>query len=368
MANKDYYKILGVGRDASQDEIKKAFRRLAMKYHPDVNPGNKEAEERFKEISEAFEVLKDPEKRARYDQFGSEGVKAGFEGFKGFESFKDIFSDFGFDDIFRSFGFGDREREPEQGSDIRYDIKITLEDAFNGVTKTIEIPRYEKCHVCKGSGAKPGTFPKKCPRCNGTGQVKRVTSSLFGRVVTVTTCNKCGGKGTVIGSPCKNCHGTGREKVMRKIEVKIPRGVDDESYLRLAGQGNAGEGGGRAGDLYVVIHIKPHDVFERHNNDLFCKTEINIAQAVLGTEIEIPTIDGKAKLKIPPGTQSHTVFRMRGLGMPDIHSHRRGDQLVKVVVRIPKKLTREQREAIKAFDKEKTRTRKGFFDKLREYG
>jgi len=378
MAKKDYYEIMGVSRDAPEEEIKKAFRHLARKYHPDVNPGNREAEERFKEINEAFEVLKDPERRAAYDQYGEAGLEGmGFnprQAAGGFASFDDLFRDFGFGDIFDIFsgfgGRGERGRGPRPGADLKYDLEISLEDAFRGLTTKIEVPRFESCSACGGTGAKPGTSPKQCPRCGGTGEIRHIRRNAFMQTVSIALCDRCGGSGMVIESPCPNCKGTGMERKTRTVEIKIPPGVDDGQYLRLGGQGEAGSNRGQPGDLYVVISVKEHPVFERHEDDVFCKTTISIATAVLGGEVEVPTLTGKAKLRIPPGTQSHTVFRLRGQGMPALRGHGRGDQLVKVVVDVPKKLDRDQSRIMagfrKAMGEEKPKTEKGFFERLKE--
>jgi len=369
MSKKDYYKILGVDKNASQEEIKKAFRQLARKYHPDV--AGKESEEKFKEINEAFQVLNDPQKRAQYDQFGHAAFRP--EDFAGFRwpSFDDLFRDMGFGDIFDVFsGFGERTREgPEQGADLRYDLEIILEDAFYGLTKKIEVPMFVTCKTCDGTGAKHG-YLKKCPSCDGTGEIRRIQRSAFAQIVNITTCNKCGGSGQIIEKPCDTCDGSGKVKKTKKIEVKIPKGVDTDSYLRIAGQGEVGYNGGPPGDLYVVIHVKPHSIFDRHENDLFCKTTISLGQAIFGGEIEVPTINGKAKLKIPAGTQSHTIFRLKGQGMPDLHNSGRGNQLVKVVVKIPEKLNKKQSEILKKFidaSGEEVKTTRGFFDKMKEY-
>lgn len=375
MPEKDYYKILGVDRDASGEEIKRAFRHLARKWHPDVNPGNKEAEEKFKEINEAFEVLKDPEKRNAYDQFGEAGVEgAGFRpGSQGFPSFDDLFRNFGFGDIFDVFS-GRSERRgspgPEQGADLKYDLKITLEDAFRGLETEIEVPRFEKCSACGGTGAKQGTSPKKCPKCGGTGEIRMVRRNLFMQTINIAPCDGCGGKGVIIENPCRKCRGTGRERKKRKVSVKIPPGVEEGQFLRLGGEGEAGSMGGPSGDLYVVITIKEHDVFERHGKDLFCKTSVSLPIAILGGEIEVPTMKGRAKIKIPSGTQSHTVFRLKGEGMPGLHERGRGDQMVKVVVEIPEKLGRDQKRLMEEYARslgKKTRTGKGFFERFREH-
>ncbi len=369
---KDYYNMLGVSRNASGDEIKKAFRQLARKYHPDVNPGKKDAEEKFKEINEAYEALKDPDKRQAYDQFGEAGVES--EGFRqsgrGFPSFDDLFRDFGMGDIFDVFsGFGERSREGhglKRGADLRYELEIGLKDAFYGITTKIEVPRYEKCSVCKGNGAKPGTSPKECPKCRGTGEVRFVRQMGFMQTLNISPCDKCRGSGTIIDSPCSNCGGTGREKKTRKVEVKIPAGVDNDQYLRLSGQGEAGSNGGSSGDLYVVIRISEHEVFDRHEANLFCKTIIGLPTAISGGGIKVPTITGNATLKIPRGTQSHTVFRLKGMGMPELHGRKRGDQLVKVIVEIPKKADKDLLDSLKRHG-DGTRSGKGFFDRLREF-
>ncbi len=379
MAKKDYYDILGVSRDSSEEEIKKAFRHLARKYHPDVNQDDPQAEEKFKEINEAFDVLKDPGKRSAYDQFGEAGLEgAGFDRneARGFGSFDDLFRDFGFGDIFNVFGGmgggSQRRHGPEPGADLKYDLNITLADAFTGITKNIEVPRFEHCHVCDGTGAKPGTSPRKCPKCGGSGEVQIVRKVSFMQSVSIAPCDRCRGSGRLIDKPCSNCNGAGREKVMRKVEVKIPAGVNDGQYLRLSGQGEAGENGGHPGDLYVVMSVTEHPIFERHENDIFCKTVVSIPTAVLGGEIEVPTMTDNAKMKIPPGTQSHTVFRLKGQGMPKLHGRGKGDQFVKVVIKTPEKLSKTQKDVMqdlrKTMEHETADTRKGFFERLKEIG
>jgi len=372
MIKKDYYNILGVDKNASQQEIKKAYRQLARKYHPDVNLGNKEVEEKFKKINEAFEVLGNPEKRTQYNQFGHSAFRPeDLGGFRGFD-FNDLFRDFGFGDIFDVFsGFRPRRAERrQQGVDIRFDYTITLEDAFNGLETKIQVPRFEKCGVCKGSGAKPGTRPKKCPNCDGTGEIRRVRRMGFMQMVNVSTCPKCGGSGEFIETPCPDCKGTGKERKLKTIKLKIPPGVDEGSYLRLVGEGELSNGNSPRGDLYVAIHMKSHYIFERHEDDLYCKSSISFTKACLGGEIEVPTINGKAKIKIPIGTESHTVFRLRSQGMPNLHNRKRGDQLVKVIVEVPKKLSKKQKELLKEFSKEsgeEAKISKGFFERLKEY-
>ena len=369
MAKKEYYEILGVGKNASQEEIKKALRQLARKYHPDV--AGKESEEKFKEINEAFQVLSDPQKRAQYDQFGSEAFRP--EDFAGFRwpGFDELFRDFGFGDIFEVFS-GSRERArtgPKEGADLRYDVEISLEDAFQGVTEKIEVPCFATCKTCEGTGAKRGSL-KNCPHCDGRGEIRRIQRSAFAQMVNITTCSKCDGSGQLREKLCEECRGAGRVKKTKKIEVKIPRGVDTGSYLRIAGQGEEGYNGGHSGDLYVVIHVKQHPLFDRHENDVFCQTPISLEPAIFGGEVEVPTIKSKAKVKIPAGTQSHTIFRLKGQGMPNPHTSKRGDQLVKIIVKIPENLSEKQKRILKEGidrEEEKVKTTKGFFDKLKEY-
>ncbi len=292
MTKKDYYEILGVSRNASQDEIKKAFKQLARKWHPDVNPGNKEAEEKFKEINEAFQVLNDPQKKTQYDQFGHSAFRQeDFAGFRNF-SFNDLFRNFGFDDIFDVFSeFNDRNHRAREGADLRYDMEISLEEAFSGKTTKIEIPHFAECSSCDGTGAKPG-FLKTCSACDGSGEIKRVQRNAFIQIVNVMPCNKCNGNGKIITKSCDSCNGKGRVRKTKKIEVKIPKGVDDGQYLRIAGEGEHGGRGGRSGDLYVVINVKGHEIFDRHESDLFCKTTIDLNTAVFGGEIEVTNING----------------------------------------------------------------------------
>jgi len=351
---RDYYEVLGVGRNASQEEIKKAYRQLARRYHPDVNPGNKEAEEKFKEINEAFEVLGDPEKRAQYDQFGHSAFRPeDLGGFKGFD-FEDLFRDFGFGDIFDIFSdFEGRGGErKDSGRDIKFDYYITLEDAFRGLETQIRVPRFEFCETCDGTGAKPGTSPKKCKECGGTGEIRRVKKVGFMQMVNVSTCPNCGGSGEFIEFPCPSCHGTGKERKLVSIKLKIPPGVDEGSYLRVQGQGESNYKNGPRGVLFVVIHLKPHEIFKRKGDDLYCRVPISFSLACLGGKIKVPTLEGKVEMKIPPGTESHRVFRLRGQGMPNIRSRRRGDLLVKVVINVPKTLSNRQRELLKELSKE----------------
>jgi molecular chaperone DnaJ len=364
---KDYYKILGVSKDASQDEIKRAYRRKARQYHPDVNPGDKASEERFKEINEAYEVLGNSEKRRQYDQFGTiPDFGTGFRDFRGFgtTNFEDIFSSFGFDDLFDVFSRRERTwHEEEQGADLRYDLTITLEEAYSGIKKDIEFQRFEECSACKGTGARNGTAFSSCYNCNGSGQSRNVRRTPFGQFVTISTCKQCKGKGKVIKEKCDKCNGVSRIRKTVKLEVKIPAGIDSGYHIRLRGQGEPGSHGMEPGDLYVIIHVEEHPIFERRNLDLLCDVKISMVDAALGSTIKVPTITGEAELKIPAGTQSHTIFKLRGAGMPDIRSSRKGDELVNVIVEIPKKLTAKQKQLLKEFTLA-GQEKKGFFSSL----
>ncbi len=345
MAKRDYYEVLGVNRDASDEELKKAYRRLAMKHHPDRNPDSNTAEEKFKEAKEAYEVLADPDKRAAYDQFGHAGVDqaAGMgagAGAAGFGGFADAFGDI-FGDIFG--GGGGRSRSNVyRGADLRYNLEVTLEDAARGTETRIRIPTMEECETCHGSGAKPGTEPVSCPTCHGHGQV-RMTQGFFS---IAQTCPKCHGSGKVVQNPCTTCSGNGRLKRQKTLSVKIPPGVDEGDRIRLSGEGEAGVNGGPSGDLYVVIHVRPHDVFTRDGNNLHCEMPVSFTKAALGGEIEIPTLDGYAKIRIPAETQSGKVFRLRGKGIKGVRSSSYGDLLCHVVVETPVKLTARQKELL----------------------
>jgi len=366
MATKrDYYEVLGVHRGCTEEEIKAAYRRLAKQYHPDVNkePG---AEERFKEINEAYEVLSDPQKRAAYDRFGHAGLEGGPGGMGGF-------ADFGIEDIFESFFGGMRaaQREPQRGADLRYDLTITFEEAVFGCEKEIEVSRWDTCPVCGGSGAEPGTQPSRCPTCHGTGILRRTRQTIFGYFSTEMPCDRCGGRGTVIYHPCYKCAGQGRARVIRRLLVKIPAGVDDGTQMRLAGEGEAGPMGGLPGDLYVVLRVLKHRYFRRERNDILLDLAINVAQAVLGDEVEVPTVDGPTRMTIPPGTQPGATIVLKGKGVPDLRSNRRGDQRVRINVVIPTNLTDEQRrlfqQLARTFGKEVIpQEEKGFFDKVKD--
>ena len=352
MDKTDYYETLGVGRDASADDIKKAFRQLARKYHPDLNKGSKEAEAKFKEINEAYQVLGDTQKKAEYDQVGHEAFTP--EDFAGYQapSYDDLFRDFGLGDIFdvfsgRTAGQGRTGRTRSRaGADLRYDIEISLTDAFYGTKNTVEVPHDYECTACQGTGAQPG-FMRDCPTCRGTGEIRRVQQSGGQQVMTIAPCPDCGGRGKIIGKACETCQGRGTIRKTRRIEVSIPRGVRDGQFLRIAGEGEPGMQQGPPGDLYAVVHVRPHPSFERHGADLLSTVTIGLRTALIGGEITVSTLTGKASLKVPPGTQSHTTFRLKGQGMPVLGSERRGDMLVKVVVKIPKTLSQKQKDMIK---------------------
>lgn len=376
MAKRDYYEVLGVSREASEEEIKKAFRQLARKYHPDVNKDNpKEAEAKFKEVNEAYSVLSDPQKRAAYDQYGHAGTDPNFAGGQGFGGFGGDFSFDGFGDIFDMFFGGGgvsgarRKTGPQRGNDLRFDMEISFEEAAFGKETTIEIPRTEICPNCNGNCAKPGTPIKTCPACNGTGQVQVTQNTAFGRFVNVRTCEHCHGVGKTIETPCPECSGTGRVRKNRKIDIKIPAGVEGGSRLRVTGEGEAGLHGGSPGDLYVYIAVKPHPKFERQGNDVFSEIKLSLTQATLGTTVQVDTLDGKMELKIPEGTQHGTVFRMRGHGIPHLRGHNRGDHNVRVKVMIPTKLSGEQRELLQklavSFGEKQDDDDKGFMGKVR---
>lgn len=355
VAKRDFYEVLGVSRDADEKEIKKAYRRLARQYHPDANHSDPNAAEKFKEINEAYEVLSDREKRARYDQFGHAGVQGGFDpsGF-GFD-FEDLrnfggFGDFGFEDIFDAFFGGStgrrRQARRERGRDLQAEVWIEFTESAVGLKKIIEVPRLEPCPTCDGSGAEPGTSPVTCPACRGTGQVETVRSTPLGRLVTRQTCGRCGGRGEVIEHLCPECRGRRRVSRQRKVEVNIPAGVEEGTQLRMPGFGEVGPNGGEPGDLYVVVRVKPHPSFVRDGLDVVSEVDIAFTQAALGAEMEIPTLDGTARLKIPPGTQSGTYFRLKGRGFPALRGFGRGDHRVRVRVVVPRQLTNEEKQLL----------------------
>lgn len=377
MANKDFYEVLGIDKSASDDDIKKAFKKLALKYHPDRNQGDTEAEEKFKEINEAYQVLSDPEKRQRYDQFGTadfNGAGGGFDGFDfgGFGGFGDIFGDI-FGGGFGGFGGGASKNGPRKGADLEYDLTLTFEEAMTGCEKEIKVTRREKCETCGGSGAKAGTSPKTCSKCGGRGRIQVQRRTPLGVMSTTANCDACHGEGKIIEDPCQTCRGTGKERKTRSITINIPAGVDTGNVMPLRGQGEAGENGGPAGDLYINIRVMTHSTFKRKGNDIHMETHISFGKAALGTEIKVPTIDGDVTYKVPAGTQSGTVFRLKGKGVPRVNSAGRGDHYVKVVVDIPKSLNSEQEEALKAFmeacgetvegTQDKKKHKKGLFGK-----
>ena len=345
---RDYYEVLGVGRSAGEQEIKSSYRKLAMQYHPDRNPNNPEAEEKFKEASEAYAVLADQEKRSRYDQFGHAGVGTAAQGFDGtvFHDFSDIFGDFfGFGDIFGGSG-GRRRSRSQRGADLREDLELEFEEAVFGTESMVQVRRHEVCEDCRGSGAAPGKGPVTCRTCSGQGQV-RYQQGFFS---IARTCSTCQGAGQVITDPCQKCKGQGRILRQRAVEAKVPAGVEDGTRIRFAGMGEAGAYGGQPGDLYVVLHVKEHAFFEREGNDLHCIVPISFVQAALGAEIKVPTLDGEHTLKISEGVQSGTAFRIRGKGVPVLNGHGKGDLFVEVRVQTPTKLNKRQRELLQELE------------------
>jgi molecular chaperone DnaJ len=367
MAKRDYYEVLGVNKDASEEDLKKAYRRLAMKWHPDRNPDNPKAEETFKEAKEAYEVLSEPQKRAAYDQFGHAGVSQQAGGGPGGAGFGDIFSD-----IFGEIFGGNRGGRSTvfRGADLRYNLELTLEQAAHGFETRIRIPAAAACESCKGTGAKPGTQPSTCPSCRGAGQV-RVSQGPFS---IAQTCPRCHGSGSVIPNPCGTCAGTGRVKLHKTLAVKIPAGVDEGDRVRLSGEGEPGVNGGPPGDLYVQVHVKPHAVFQRDHDDLHCEMPVSITTAALGGEIGIPTLDGSAKVRIPAETQTGKTFRIKGKGIKGVRSQEPGDLFCHVVVETPVSLTSRQRELLREFDSISAQDSarhnpraKGWFDKVKEF-
>lgn len=357
MAKRDYYEVLGVNRNATQDEIKKAYRKLAMQYHPDRNPGDKAAEEKFKEAAEAYEILSHDEKRNNYDRFGHEGVRGSGFGTEGFSSVNDIFSHFSdifggssiFDDF---FGGSQRSRSRRRGagtpgSDLRVSLKLTLEEIADGTSKKIKIKKQIKCNQCHGTGAQTGTSLKTCPVCNGAGEVKTVSRSVFGQFVNITTCNNCYGEGQVIDTPCRNCSGDGRVDDEVTIKIDVPAGIEDGNYMTMRGEANAGKRGGQPGDLIVVFQEIPHEHFIREKDDIIYNLFVTFPQAALGAEVEVPTLSGKAMLKIEPGTQPGKMLKMKGKGIKHLNFSGTGDQIVRINVAIPQKLNSKEKELIK---------------------
>ena len=372
MAKRDYYEVLGVSKTASDDELKKAYRTLAKKYHPDLNGGDKECEEKFKEVNEAYEVLSDPQKRARYDQFGHEDPRTGGAG--GYGDFTGGFGG-GFDDIFSAFfggGFGgaQRARGPERGNDLRYDLTITFEEAAFGCEKEITVTREENCEECGGTGAKKGTSPTTCPTCKGTGQVQNFINTPIGRVSNVRVCDACHGSGKIIKDPCPKCNGRGRVRRNRKISIKIPAGIDNGMQIPLRRQGEPGLRGGENGDLYIFVTVRPHKLFTRENYDLYCDVTVSFTQAALGGEIDVPTLNGMTKYNLPEGTQPGAVVRLRGQGIQNLRGAGKGDLYIKINVEIPRRLTEKQKELLRQFDESVTgkeyEGKKSFFDRVKD--
>lgn len=384
MAEKrDYYEVLGVDRNASAEEIKKAYRKLAIKYHPDKNPGNKEAEEKFKEAAEAYSVLSDADKKAKYDQFGHAGVDGAGPDFSGgFGNLNDILNDLfggafgggfgGFSGFGGGFGGGQRRERVYRGRDIRVRVKLTLEEIAHGVEKEISIEKNVPCKDCGGRGARNSSDIKTCPGCNGTGQVQRVVNSFLGQTVTYSTCQQCGGEGKIISNPCSTCHGTGLVRQRETIKVKIPAGVEAGMQMTVQGEGHAAKNNGINGDLLVVIEEQEHPELRREGSNLFYTKVVSIMDAVLGCEVEIPCLDGKYKVKVEPGTQSGTVVRLRGKGLPSVNSYGTGDLYVKIAVWIPKKLSKEEKALFESmrnndsFKPNPSKEDKSFFEKLKD--
>lgn len=376
MAEKrDYYEVLGVEKGASEDEIKKAYRAMAKKYHPDLNPGDKEAEAKFKEANEAYEVLSDSEKRARYDQFGHAGVDPNFGGGGGGNPFQ---GGFDFTDIFDSFfggGFGGSTQRrhpsaPRRGSDVQQNLVISFEEAAKGCKKTITYQQIENCEACHGTGAAAGTSPKTCPNCNGSGTVRINQRSPFGVIQSTTTCDRCKGTGKIIETPCQVCDGKGKVRRKKTLEVSVPAGIDDDQILNVSGKGNAGSNGGPAGDLHVYISVRPHPIFERRGYDVFCEMPITFTQAALGADVEVPTLDGKVSYHVPEGTQPGDTFRLRNRGIQNVNSRGRGDQYVQVTVEVPKNLNEKQKDLLRQLDSDtgdkNYQKRKSFFSKIKD--
>lgn len=375
MAEKrDYYEVLGVDKKASDQEIKKAFRKLARKYHPDVNPDDHTAEERFKEVNDAYETLSDPQKRAQYDQFGHDGPAFGGFGGPGGAGFgAGDFGDIG--DIFNMFfggggasGFGGASRGPRRGADLRYDLTIDFETAVFGGKEQIHISKLKTCKTCHGSGAAPGTHPHTCDRCHGTGRVIATQNTPFGQVQTQTTCPSCHGTGQIIDDPCSSCGGEGRTQERVTLDVNIPAGIDNGNRLRMQGEGEAGPDGGPNGDLFIYLHVRPHKIFERDGNDIYMEQPINVAQAALGDEIEVPTLEGRIKFKIPAGVQHGTRFRLKGRGVKGVNRFAAGDQYVTIVVETPKKLSDEERALFKRLAESLDRTELSYEGRRRDEG
>lgn len=366
MEKRDYYEVLNVSRDDDLADIKKAYRKLAKKYHPDLNPDNEEAEQKLKEINEAYEVLSNPDKRAKYDRFGHAGVEGQTGDFSGFG---DIF-----DDIFDIFGGGftssSGRNGPRKGADVRYNMTLEFKEAVFGVEKEIQVRKVEECHTCSGTGVKPGSSKSTCSKCNGTGEVQYVQNTPFGQFVRVGTCDACEGRGEIIKDKCTTCGGNGKVRKTSTIKVKVPAGVNDGSIISIRGEGDIGENGGPPGDLFIYITVKQHDIFKREGNDIYCEIPITFTQATLGAEIEVPTLEENITYNIPEGTQTGTVFKLKNKGVQNVRGYGKGDFYFKVEVKVPKKLTESQRELLKEFAKEMgefhVNSKKGFFDKVKD--
>lgn len=383
MAKRDYYEILGVNRGAPVEEIKKSYRKLALQFHPDRNPNNKEAEEKFKEAAEAYEVLSDSEKRHRYDQFGHEGMRAGSD-FHGYQDINDIFSSFSdifgggiFDDV---FGGGRQQRQRKTtvgtpGSDLKVRLRLTLEEIATGVEKKLKIKKWKPCETCEGSGAKSGSARSTCPTCNGAGEIRQVSRSMFGQFVNISTCSTCGGEGRIVKDPCTECAGEGRIQGETTIKVAVPAGVADGNYIPLRGQGNAGRRGGPGGDIIVIIEEEPHEHFQRSNDDVVYDLLLSFPEATLGTEVEIPTLTGRSRLKIEPGTPAGRILRMRDKGIPHLNSYGKGNQLVRIAIWVPSKLSAKEKELLRELEKsenvspsenERKKVSHSFFDRVKD--
>jgi molecular chaperone DnaJ len=378
MAKRDYYEVLGVGKSATDDEIKKAYRKLAIKFHPDKNPDDPAAEDKFKEAAEAYEVLADPQKRQRYDQFGHQGVNGGFGGGGGFADVNDIFSRFG--DIFGDSPFGDffgggtrGGKRMRKGDSLRIKLRLNLEEVANGVEKKIKVKRYTTCNVCGGNGARGGTALKTCGTCNGSGQVRRTVNTMLGQMVSTSTCPTCNGEGNIVSDRCDACMGEGRQLTEETLSVRVPAGVADGMQLNMAGKGNVPPRGGVAGDLLILIEEEEHEQLKRDGDNVVYDLYVNFADAALGTNVEVPTIDGKAKIKIDPGTQSGRILRLKEKGIRSLNSYGRGDQLIYVNVWTPQQLSREESDWLEKmrqspnFQPRPTKNDKSFFDRMKEF-
>ena len=384
MAKRDFYEILGVSKTSDEKEIKKAYRKVAMKYHPDRNPDNKEAEEKFKEAAEAYEVLSDGDKRARYDRFGHDGVNSQFGGGRGGATMEDIFSQFGdvfggggspFDSFFGGSSGGGRTRSnsSQRGSNLRIKAALSLEEIANGVSKKIKVKKQISCETCSGSGAKDSSSVKTCETCNGSGYVRQVKQTFLGAMQTTTTCPRCGGSGKTVTANCNTCKGSGRKMDEEIVQIDIPAGVEEGMQLSMRGKGNAGKNGGPAGDLLISIEEKPHEFFTRDGQNIIFDLFLNFADAALGTSVEVPTLDGKVKIKVPAGTQGGKIFRLRGKGIPELQGYGRGDQLIHVNIWTPKNLNKDERKLMEQlkempnFKPNPGKEEKGFFEKMKDY-